>query len=160
RPIQEAKMRTKISHPAIVVLILLASAGAQDRGVPAEVQNAAAHFSKSAFRANMRFLADDLLEGRGTGTRGQELAARYVAAQFEAFGLEPGGTNGSYLQAVPFREITVDPAASECSVSLSGVTTRLQWGADCLVRGSELAPDITVEAPVVFVGFGVVDRAR
>src|SRR5215472_9172118 len=160
RPIQEAKMRTKISRSVIVVLTLLASAGAQDRDVPGEVQNAVDHFSKSAFRANMRFLADDLLEGRGTGTRGQELAAKYVAAQFEAFGLEPGGTNSSYLQAVPFREITVDPAASECSISLNGTSTRLQWGADCLVRGSELAPDINVDAPVVFVGFGVIDRAR
>jgi Peptidase family M28/PA domain len=153
-------MRVKTIHSVIVVLIMLASAGAQDGSVPSDVQNAADHFSKSAFRANMRFLADDLLEGRGTGTRGQELAAKYVAAQFEAAGLEPGGSNGSYLQPVPFREITVDPAASECSISMKGTSTRLQWGADCLIRGSELAPDITVEAPVVFVGFGVVDSAR
>jgi Peptidase family M28 len=153
-------MRIKCIHSVVVVLIWLASAGAQDGSVPTEVQNAADHFSKSAFRANMRFLADDLLEGRGTGTRGQELAAKYVAAQFESFGLEPAGSNGSYLQAVPFREITVDPAASECSITLKGASTRLQWGADCLIRGSELAPDITVEAPIVFVGFGVVDPAR
>jgi hypothetical protein len=56
-----------------------------------------------AMRAHVRFLADDLLEGRGTGTRGYRLGANYVAAQFEVFGLEPAGTDGSYFQPVPLR---------------------------------------------------------
>ena len=46
----------------------------------------------------MAFLADDLLEGRGTGTRGYQLAADYVRAQFEEMGLKPGGVNGTYFQ--------------------------------------------------------------
>jgi hypothetical protein len=73
--------------------VFSAGAGGPDSSVPADVQKAMEQFSKTAFRANMAFLADDLLEGRGTGTRGQELAAKYVAAQFEAFGLEPAGAN-------------------------------------------------------------------
>jgi hypothetical protein len=44
-----------------------------------------------AIRADMRFLADDLLEGRGTATRGHEIAAKFMAAQFEGLGLEPAG---------------------------------------------------------------------
>ena len=44
---------------------------------------------RDEFRAHMAFLSDDLLEGRGTATRGHELAARYIAAQFEALGLQP-----------------------------------------------------------------------
>jgi len=44
-----------------------------------------------ALRAHMEFLADDLLEGRGTGTRGFQLAANYVRAQFEEMGLKPAG---------------------------------------------------------------------
>jgi hypothetical protein len=51
-----------------------------------------------AICADMRFLADDLLEGRGTGARGHEIGARFIAAQFEADGLEPAGDAGTYLQ--------------------------------------------------------------
>src|SRR3974377_2318410 len=56
-----------------------------------------------AIRADMRFLADDLLEGRGTGTRGHEIAAKFMASEFEAMGLEPGGEYGTYFQSVPLR---------------------------------------------------------
>jgi Zn-dependent M28 family amino/carboxypeptidase len=140
--------------------VVAAGAVVQDSGTPADVQEALDHFSKAAFRANMAFLADDLLEGRGTGTRGQELAAKYVAAQFEAFGLQPAGVKGSYFQPVPFREITVDPEATEVSLVRDGKSTRLKWGEDFLGRGSALQPDASVEAPIVFVGFGVVNSAR
>jgi hypothetical protein len=147
----------------IVVLIVasaLLGAGAPDSGVPADVQNAMDQFSKAAFRANMRFLADDLLEGRGTATRGQELAARYVAAQLEACGLEPAGNDGTWFQDVPLREIAIDTAASGMSVTREGKSVALKWGEDFLMRGNELQPDATVEAPVVFVGYGVVNPAR
>jgi hypothetical protein len=60
-----------------------------------------------AIRAHMTFLASDLLEGRGTGTRGYRIAAEYVAAQFELAGVEPGA-NGSYLQEVPLWETIPD----------------------------------------------------
>ena len=53
-------------------------------------------------RAHTVFLADDLLEGRGTAARGHELAALYVAAQFSRLGLEPAGDRGSYFQTVSF----------------------------------------------------------
>jgi hypothetical protein len=68
-----------------------------------------AELQKEPFRAHMAFLADDLLEGRGTGARGHEIAARYVAAQFEAIGLKPAGQDGAYFQRVPFRQLTVEP---------------------------------------------------
>src|SRR5262244_1321831 len=48
--------------------------------------------------------ADDLLEGRGTGTRGYEIAAKYMAAQFEQMGLQPAGVGGTYFQKVPFKQ--------------------------------------------------------
>jgi hypothetical protein len=59
-----------------------------------------------AIRAHVTFLADDLLEGRGTGTRGYDLAAQYVAAQFQAMGLEPAGVNGTFFQPIRFRTET------------------------------------------------------
>lgn len=110
---------------------------------------------KEPFRAHMAFLADDLLEGRGTGTRGHEIAARYVAAQFEAMGLKPAGDKGTYYQRVPFREITVEPEKCSLSITENGVKTQLKWGDDFLMRGNAVNPDASVEAPVVFIGYGV-----
>jgi hypothetical protein len=110
---------------------------------------------KEPFRAHMAFLADDLLEGRGTGKRGHEIAARYVAAQFEAMGLKPAGQDGTYYQPVPLREITVEPDKCAVTITESGSASQLKWGEDFIMRGSEVSPEVSVEAPVVFVGYGV-----
>ena len=111
-------MKLLFTHLILFGLFGVAAANDQQTSLPPDVQNVMDHFSKTALRANMRFLADDLLEGRGTGTRGQELAAKYVAAQFEAFGLAPGSDKGSWFQTVPFREITVSPAGCEMSIKI------------------------------------------
>ena len=123
--------------------------------IPPEAQTAMQELQKEPFRAHMAFLADDLLEGRGTGKRGHEIAARYVAAQFEAMGLKPAGKDGTYYQRVPLREITVIPEQCALSVTENGSTSQFKWGDDFITRGSEISPDVSVEGPVVFVGFGV-----
>src|SRR5947199_9666176 len=98
--------------------------------IPPAVRHTMEQLAKEPFRAHMAFLAGDLLEGRGTGTRGQELAARYVAAQFEVLGLTPAGTAGTFYQRVPLREVTVVP--ERCSVTLTenGNRVNLKWGED------------------------------
>src|SRR5215470_5431233 len=67
-----------------------------------------------------RFLAHDLLEGRGTGQRGGDLAAEYIATQFALYGLKPAGDNGSYLQKVPMVGITPSPETTFSLVPASG----------------------------------------
>src|SRR5438445_4667573 len=76
--------------------------------------------STAAMDAHLKYLADDLLEGRAPATRGGRLAAKYVAAAFEALGLEPGGPSGSYFQPVALAGMTPQPT--------------LAWG-----KGSETA---------------------
>src|SRR5207244_8975637 len=66
--------------------------------------------SGAAMDAHIRYLADDLLEGRAPGTRGGRLAARYIAAQFEALGLEPAGPDSSYFQPVALVGLTAHPS--------------------------------------------------
>lgn len=128
------------------------SGHAQPAGpVAAEVAPALAAVRPQAIRAHMGFLADDLLEGRRTGTRGYDLAARYVASQFEALGLEPAGTGGSYFQPVPMVQITADEPACSLAFLRDGRTTELRYGSDYFNNSQ----DTTVTAPVVFVGFGV-----
>ena len=63
-------------------------------------------------RAHVRFLSHDLLEGRGTGQRGGDIAAEYIATQFALDGLKPAGNNGTYMQKVPMVGITTAPEAT------------------------------------------------
>src|SRR5256885_5853653 len=151
-------MRFSVLGLLTVMGCLAVAAGIQTSTIPPDAERAMQQFSKAMLKAHMDFLADDLLEGRGTGTRGQEIAARYVAAQFEALGLEPAGTNGTYFQQVPFREITVDPAHSEFALIQRGQPVRLKWGEDFISGGNPIQPDSQVTAQVVVVGYGVVNR--
>lgn len=121
--------------------------------VLAQVEQALDAIRPQAIRAHMRFLADDLLEGRRTATRGYDIASRYVAARFEELGLEPAGAAGSYFQPVPLLQVTT--VAEECSLTLvrDGREIELEYGPDFLVRSA--AEESSVAAPVVFAGFGV-----
>ena len=106
-------------------------------------------------RAHMRFLSDSLLQGRGTGTPGYYVAARYIATQLEATGLHPGGANGTWYQNVPLRKSVLDDGKSSLVlVTKSGAQTLVSLK-DYVMSGDLIKTDSAVEAPVVFVGFGV-----
>ncbi|HEX6098831.1 MAG TPA: M28 family metallopeptidase [Thermoanaerobaculia bacterium] len=103
-----------------------------------------------AMRAHVYFLASDVLEGRESGTRGYDVAAAYVAAQFEAVGAEPAGDGGTYFHQAPMRTFLVDPAKS--FVTIDGKTYEHRKGV-LLNTGIETTRD--VDAPIVFAGFGI-----
>ena len=121
-------------------------------------EDAMATIRPEAIRADMRFLADDLLEGRGTGARGYDIAAAFVATRFEALGLAPAGEQGSYFQSVPLRSMRVDQAESSFIVVRGGKERSVQLRQDALLGGNPGVAESTVEARVVFVGFGVSAR--
>src|SRR5918996_4302208 len=77
----------------------------QDVKLP-HADDAAGRITGNFIVGHTRYLASDLLEGRGPATRGDSLAQAYVAAQFEVLGLEPGGPDGSWLQTVPLVSLT------------------------------------------------------
>ena len=109
-------------------------------------------------RAHVRFLADDLLEGRGPGLRGAEIAANYIATQFALDGLQPGGDNGSYLQQINM--VGVKAIADRTSfefVPLNGQATpiKLTYGEDYTVSNQQHEALAELNAPLVFVGYGV-----
>jgi peptidase M28-like protein len=104
----------------------------------------------AAIKAHIDFLASDALEGRETGTRGYDVAAAYVAAQFEAAGLAPAGDDGTYFQQVRLRTMQVDPAQSSFSIAGVPFTHRKD-----VIVGAMNAPVSDVDAEVVFAGFGV-----
>jgi len=108
-------------------------------------------------RAHVRFLADDLLEGRYPGLRGAELAAKYIATQFALAGLQPGGDSGSYLQQINFVGVKAVPAKTRYEfvpLAKSG-TIALKFGEDYTVSDQQLHAVADIDAPLVFVGYGV-----
>ncbi len=109
----------------------------------------------AALEAHVRFLADDLLEGRGTGTRGHEIAARYVAAQFAALGLEPAGDGGTFFQSVPLRQAESVSGTSVLELRREGRVVPLTSGTDFVPWPNLLRDSTDVSGPVVYVGFGV-----
>ena len=77
-------------------------------------RQAAETIRDEVLRAHVRFLADDLLEGRGPGSRGDHLSRRYIATQFESLGLKPAAPGGDWYQPVPLVGVTTHvPAVSE-----------------------------------------------
>lgn len=140
---------------AVPLAVAVLESVALAQSISPEDRTALDQLSKDRFRAHMAFLADDLLEGRGTGTRGQELAARYVGAQFEALGLKPAGDSNTYYQRVPLLEISVDAAKCELALVENGAARELKWGQGFIMQGSPVNPDARVEAPVVFAGYGI-----
>lgn len=148
-------MRRKHLFSLLSVVMLISLARAQAGPLDFPPQQLLQQIRPEAIRAHMEFLADDLLEGRGTGTRGFQLAANYVRAQFEAMGLKPAGVNGSYFQNVHFRQMELVREQSSLTVKRDGSARTLTMDEDYLIRGHPLLPDATAEAPVAFVGYGV-----
>jgi Zn-dependent M28 family amino/carboxypeptidase len=109
----------------------------------------------NGIRAHMAFLADDLLEGRETGTRGYQLAANYVRAQFEQMGLEPAGENGSYFQKIRFRKLTPQPDRDSFVIKRDSGELKLVFSKNYLMAGDAAREDTSVEGAMVFVGYGV-----
>ena len=110
---------------------------------------------KAAIRAHLAFLADDLLEGRSTGSRGYDIAANYVAAQFAQYGLTPKGSKGSFLQSVPLRSSRAVPGSSVVELRSAAGVERLSGDSDYVIGADVLAPRDAAAAPLVFVGYGI-----
>ncbi len=103
--------------------------------------------------SHVRYLADDQLEGRETGSEGHRKAAAYVAAEFAKAGLEPAGTQG-FFQPVPFRTKTIDEAHTHLSLERAGGTETLTLGEDAIVS-LRVDPAASVSAGQVFAGYGL-----
>lgn len=114
----------------------------------------ASQIDESALRAHIKFLSDDLLEGRGTGARGGELAARYIAAQMEALGLKGAGANGSYFQPVSLVGVKADPSTTLTASSQSG-SENFKFADDFVAFTGAQTDEVEVDTDMVFVGYGI-----
>ena len=141
---------------AVGSFVFALSMGALAQAVPPAVRQAEASMDPEKIRAHVRFLADDLLEGRYPGLRGGDLAAKYIATQFALDGLKPAGDNGTYLQWINFVGMKAIPErTSFVLVPASGPAIDLKFADDYTVQNQKLTPSVDLDAPIVFVGYGV-----
>jgi hypothetical protein len=125
---------------------------------PAE-RTASSRITANEISGHLRFLSDDLLEGRKPGTPGDALAIQYLAAQLEAFGYQPGGDNGTFLQTVPLVELHAEvPHDLRFQAGQQALTLHAGGGssADLILEPNAHIDRATLQnAPLVFVGYGI-----
>jgi Zn-dependent M28 family amino/carboxypeptidase len=132
-----------------------ASDPAAELGLPADVAASMHGIDAEHIREHVRFLSDDLLEGRGTGARGGDIAARYIATQFALDGLKPAGDDGGYLQKVEFTGVHTLPATTAALQPEHGGALDLKLGEDFVTNNQTQTADVDIDAPIVFVGYGI-----
>ena len=149
-----------------VVLLVVTTAAAQQQGkrshasadsvrLPGTAIAAMQKIDPERIRAHVRYLSHDLLEGRGTGQRGGDIAAEYMATQFALEGLKPAGDHGTYMQKVPLVGITPDPATTFSLVPAYGPAIDLKPLEQYVAYDQTQQPQSLVDADIVYVGYGI-----
>jgi hypothetical protein len=122
---------------------------------PASGADPTLQIRSEAIRAHLEFLADDLLEGRGTGSRGHKLAVKYIRAQCEAAGLRGAAEGGGYFQKVPLVRTIVDDKETTFELKASDGTRSLVYGTDFVLLDTHRDTEGSASGELAFVGYGV-----
>ena len=117
-------------------------------------QAAVSHFDGNTWWSHVKYLADDSLEGRDTGSEGLRKAQAYAVEQFKKAGLEPAGTDGFY-QPVSFTQYELDESKSSLALVANGDTKPLSFADDAFFSARATHASVQVTAPLVFAGYGL-----
>src|ERR1700678_3772917 len=150
----------------VPLLLIAALSGQENPPKPRAESRFGSHLPPAAIAAlqsiradnietHVRFLSDDLLEGRGTGQRGGDIAAEYIAAQFALYGLKPAGDNGSYLQKVPMVGITPGRDTRFRLVPSNAPALDLKPLDEYVAYDQTQQSESEVDAEIVYVGYGI-----
>ena len=155
----------------VPLLLIAALSGQENPPKPRAESRFGSHLPPAAIAAmqsiradnietHVRFLSHDLLEGRGTGQRGGDIAAEYIAAQFALYGLKPAGDNGSYFQKVPMVGVTPGGDTRFALVPDSGAAAtvkamNLKALDEYVAYDQTQQPESNVDAEIVYVGYGI-----
>ena len=146
--IRKTRVLFRVTIVSTLLVSLCALAISQQRGGSGPALN------EAAIRARIKFLSSDLLEGRGTGARGGEIAAAYIAAQMEAMGLKGAGANGSFLQPVSLVGVKADPN-TKLNISGRNGKESFKFADDYVAFTGAQTEEVDVDADLVFVGYGI-----
>ena len=162
-------MLNKNNSLSVILLLIIAAGCSRDQSLDAAPEDASAGNEALAdaltaglavihaggIETHLRFLADDARMGRMTGTPEYDEAAAYVANHFEEIGLEKGGEDNSWFQAVPMLARRIDVDSARVVFHQDGDEKAQRWKEDFVMGGDTVRPETTVTAEVVFVGFGI-----
>jgi Zn-dependent M28 family amino/carboxypeptidase len=107
-------------------------------------------------KAHLKFLSHDLLEGRDTGSKGLEIASLYIASQFEQYGLQPAGDDGSYLQRITFRQSYLDQDSPKLTLMKPDGDVNLQYPKEFIAGPDTMRELASVKGEMVFAGYGII----
>ena len=139
---------------ALLVAIVLAAANSMGRAAD---QIAKDGFDAARLLHSIQTLASDEFEGRAPATRGEERTVAYLEKEFKQMGLEPGNPDGTYVQKVPMRGVTADPSMRLVFSTAGGAGEMgLAFSRDFMAWTKRDLPEVKIDAPMVFVGYGVV----
>ena len=151
-------MRQFVRCAAITLVLAAAStalAASPAPGLPAGAEQAAKIIDRGTLAGPVRFLADDLLEGRAPSHRGDALARLYVASVMESLGLRPGAPGGGWDQRFPLVGITTK-SPDTWTFRAGGKDVTLRFWEDFIAASGVQAPAAAIaDAPIVFVGYGI-----
>ena len=139
--------RSKITAALVALVILSITVLAQRKSTSPSI-------SESTLRAHVRFLSDDMFEGRGTGARGGEMAAKYIASQLEEIGLKGAGDGGSFFQQVALVGVKADPN-TRLIVSGRSDKETFKFADDFVAFTGAQTEHVDVDADLIFVGYGI-----
>jgi Zn-dependent M28 family amino/carboxypeptidase len=140
-------MRIQLTATLIIIAIAITSAAQQKNPLPGRI-------SENALRAHIKFLSDDRLEGRGTGAKGGETAALYIAEQFEALGLKGAGARGSFWQPVSLVGVKADPK-TELRINGPDKAEAFKFADDFVAFTGAQTDHVAINTELVFVGYGI-----
>ena len=123
--------------------------------LPSGTERAEAAITEDGLRAAIRFLSDDLLEGRGPGSRGDALARRWIASELEEMGYRPGGADGSWEQPFEMVGVTAASPPEWRFTTPSGSHALRSLDEFVAFAGHPAAEARLADAELVFVGYGI-----
>lgn len=147
--------QSRPAEPARVQKLDAPVAVPQLAGLPPSAEQAMSAVDPERIRSHVRFLASDLLEGRGTGQRGGDIAAEYIATQFSLYGLKPAGDNGTFMQKVPLEGVTTQDETSLTLLPNRGAPIALNYRADFVAMDDAGKARDEINADLVWMGYGI-----
>jgi Zn-dependent M28 family amino/carboxypeptidase len=160
----ESGSLTRFAEAAALALLAACggSGGTPSTTIPSRTPSSAnadkvAAIDPRLLAAATKYLASDLLEGRGPGTRGDQIAMEYIATELSSFGLRPGGDNGTFFQKFPLIGVTAHPPAKVVASGGEGASLTLSVPDDLVVVSGVQKDKVAIaDAALVFVGYGIV----
>jgi TonB family protein len=146
-------MKKSVLSCLFVLAVLICAFEISDRAAAQESEPA--KMDPEKIRAHVKFLSSDALEGRGTGQKGGDQAADYIAAQFKSYGLKPASDNGTYFQDVQMVEVKTLPETAFTLLPASGPPVPLKNLDDFVTNNESQSESADIDAPIVFLGYGI-----